>query len=105
MPFPGQLKPAAHTRQVPELPAHEVVVVEKDENPGVQEQRAGCADPPAHTLPAPHPVVKHVDAVATQDVEDMAVDARPTAQLQGIGAAPRQALPAGQGLQTPPARP
>jgi hypothetical protein len=60
---------------VPVTPAHAVVVVDEETYPGLQEQIAGCAAPPAHTLPAPHPDAVHVAVVAAQALELVAVEA------------------------------
>ncbi len=48
----------------------------------------GCADPPAHTLPAEQPVVEHVAEVATHALDVGAVDAQPGEHEHAIACAP-----------------
>lgn len=58
---------------------------------------AGCADPPAHTLPAPQPVAEQLVAFVTaQACEDVSVEANPAAHehAAGTAAAPAHAYPA-----------
>ena len=87
-PAPVQLKPATHATQDPLLPAHAVVVIDDDEYPALQVHVAGCAEPPAHTLPASQPVVEQVADVVTQALDVGTVEAHPGEQVHAAAWAP-----------------
>ena len=70
------------------LPPHAVVVGDVDAYPELQVQSAGCAEPPAHTLPTPHPAVRQVEDVVTHALDVVAVDAYPGEQEHAVGWAP-----------------
>ena len=74
------------------VPAQLVVVVDSEEEPGLHVHGAGCADAPAHTLPAPQPVVEHVADVVTQALDVVEVEANPAEHLHATAwaAAPAQ---------------
>ena len=98
-PLPVQLKPAPHARHVPLLPEHAFVASDEEEYPALQLHTAGCADPPAHTLPAPQPVAEQVADTASQALDVVAVEAHPGEHVHATAVAPPPAhqYPAGQG--------
>ena len=71
-------------------------------------QAAGCAVPPAHTLPGPPPAVTHVPVPPAHAFDDVEVDAYPGEQEHATGCAapPAHALPTTHAMQDPlPAAP